>query len=163
MRDLEVTLSALAVFPAQLASYFDSFPAHRRGFRPSSWDGIPSERLSAIEQVCHVRDIEIEGYQVRLRRTLSEDNPVLPDLPGESMAVARNYAESDPATVLRDFSAARVATVAAIRGFTAAQFDRPATFEGRATTLRGLVHLLCSHDFQHLAGMQWLLAKLPAD
>jgi len=26
-------------------------------------------------------------------------------------------------------------------------------------TLRSLVHYLCSHDQQHLAGLQWLLAR----
>jgi hypothetical protein len=29
--------------------------------------------------------------------------------------------------------------------------------------LRGLVHLLCSHDQQHLAGLHWLLAKIDAE
>jgi hypothetical protein len=36
-------------------------------------------------------------------------------------------------------------------------------FEGYGeTTLRGLVHYLCSHDQQHLAGMQWLLGRIAA-
>jgi hypothetical protein len=29
-------------------------------------------------------------------------------------------------------------------------------------TLRGLIHYLCSHDQQHLAGLQWLLGKIGA-
>ena len=29
-------------------------------------------------------------------------------------------------------------------------------------TLRSLVHYLCSHDQQHLAGLQWLLGKIAA-
>jgi hypothetical protein len=28
--------------------------------------------------------------------------------------------------------------------------------------MRGLVHFLCSHDQQHLAGLQWLLGKIEA-
>jgi hypothetical protein len=28
--------------------------------------------------------------------------------------------------------------------------------------LRALVHYLCSHDQQHLAGLQWLLGKVDA-
>jgi hypothetical protein len=44
-----------------------------------------------------------------------------------------------------------------------AQFDRTALFEGYGpVTLRGLVHYLCSHDQQHLAGLQWLLGKAEA-
>lgn len=43
------------------------------------------------------------------------------------------------------------------------QFDRTAMFEGHgALTLRSLVHYLCSHDQQQLAGLQWLLGKLAA-
>jgi hypothetical protein len=41
------------------------------------------------------------------------------------------------------------------------KLTRPAFFEGyRRTSLRGLIHFLCSHDQQHLAGLQWLLGKL---
>jgi hypothetical protein len=41
--------------------------------------------------------------------------------------------------------------------------DRTAEFEGYgALTLRSLVHYLCSHDQQHLAGLQWLLGKIDA-
>jgi hypothetical protein len=36
-------------------------------------------------------------------------------------------------------------------------------FEGYGpVTLRALVHYLCSHDQQHLAGLQWLLGKIEA-
>jgi hypothetical protein len=28
--------------------------------------------------------------------------------------------------------------------------------------VRGLMHYLCSHDQQHLAGLQWLLGKIEA-
>ena len=124
------------------------------------WDGMPSERLTAIEQVCHVRDIEIEGYRVRFHRTRIEPAPVLPDLPGESMARERNYAGADPVAALRDFAAARAQTVDCIRGFAPDELRREAIFEGHRTTLAGLVHFLCSHDYQHLSGLQWLLAKI---
>jgi hypothetical protein len=43
------------------------------------------------------------------------------------------------------------------------QLDRRAEFEGYGpVTLRALVHYLCSHDQQHLAGLQWLLGKAAA-
>jgi hypothetical protein len=159
----ESTLEALAAFPGTLKRCFFSFPEHRRNWKPTSWDGIPSERLSAIEQLCHVLDVETEGYQLRFRRTCIEHNPVLADLPGEAMAAQRRYSEADPDRVLQAFAAARSVTVAAIGNFTDAQLRRPAMFEGRPMTLRGLVHLLGSHDFQHLAGLQWLLARLPSE
>jgi hypothetical protein len=44
----------------------------------------------------------------------------------------------------------------------AREFARTAQFEDRKVTVRGLVHYLCSHDQQHLAGPQWLLAGIEA-
>jgi hypothetical protein len=160
VRELEATIEALAAYPERLQDFFNSFPPDRRGWRPRVWDGIPSERLTAIEQVCHVRDIEIEGYRARFHRTRIELAPVLFDLPGESMALERNYAGADPVAVLRDFAAARMNTVDTIRGFSPGELSREAIFEGQRTTLAGLVHFLCSHDHQHLSGLQWLLAKI---
>ena len=59
--------------------------------------------------------------------------------------------------------AARAGTIAMLRALDPASFDRPAEFEGYGSvTLRGLVHFLCSHDQQHLAGLQWLLGKIDA-
>jgi hypothetical protein len=159
-RELNATIEALAAFPVWLQHSFNNFPLDRTGWKPRVWDGIPSERLTAIEQVCHVRDIEIEGYRVRFHRTRTELAPVLPDLPGESMARERNYAGADPVAALRDFAAARTQTVDTIRGFSQDELSREAIFEGHRTTLAGLVHLLCSHDYQHLSGLQWLLAKI---
>jgi len=41
----------------------------------------PGEPFCAIEHVCHLRDIERDGYHVRIRRLLTEDNPSLWHLP----------------------------------------------------------------------------------
>jgi DinB superfamily len=158
-RNLTATIEALAAFPDWLRHSFDSFAPEHTGWKPPVWDGIPSERLTAIEQVCHVRDVEIEGYRVRFHRTRLELAPVLADLPGETMARERHYASADPLAALREFAAARAQTVDTIRGFTPDELNREAIFEGRRTTLAGLVHFLSSHDHQHLAGLQWLLAK----
>jgi hypothetical protein len=160
LRDLTATLESLSAFPLALETFFHSVPLHGRLWRPPSWDGIPSERLTAVEQVWHVRDVEIEGYRVRFARTLTEATPELPDLPGELMAEERGYANADPELALREFADARATTVRTIRGLTEAELRRAAVFEGRPTTLAGLVHFLASHDCQHLAGLQWLLAKL---
>jgi len=158
------TLEALRAFPQQLEAHYAAIPAEFKHWAPSSWDGVPSEPLTAIEQVCHVRDIEVDGYQVRFRRTLDETNPVLGSLDTEGLAKDRAYSRADAATVLADFREARAATIATLSGLNAAHFDRTAVFEGYGpVTLRGLVHYLCSHDQQHLAGLQWLLGKMEAE
>lgn len=160
---LATTLQALAAFPSQLEAYYASFPAELVNWQPQSWQGIPSEAFSALEQICHVRDIEVEGYQSRIHRTLAEDNPLLPSLDGEAMARERCYSSADAVPVLADFRRARQQTLAMLADLSPAQLQRTARFEGYgALTLSSLVHYLCSHDQQHLAGLQWLLGKLAA-
>ena len=77
-----------------------SIPADSRNWKPDSWEGIPSEPFSAIEQICHVRDIEVDGYHERFRRALQETNPTLENVDGETLAVERAYAAAEPAESL---------------------------------------------------------------
>jgi hypothetical protein len=158
-----ITIEALESFPRTLEQHYGAFPAQFVHWAPDSWDGVPSEPFTAIEQICHVRDIEIEGYQVRFRRTLGEANPFLQSIDSEAVARQRNYAREDARLVFEQIRAARAVTVAMLRGLAPAEFERRAEFEGYGpVSLRGLVHYLCSHDQQHLSGLQWLLGKLDA-
>jgi len=158
-----ITLRALAEFPAQLEAHYAAFAPQFTHWAPPSWDGVPSEPLTAIEQLCHVRDIEIDGYQLRIRRTLSETHPTLASIDTDALVHERAYARDEPARVLAAFRAARVQTLAMIAGLSEAQWARSAVFEGYGPlTLRSLIHYLCSHDQQHLAGLQWLLGKADA-
>lgn len=157
----EATLNALRAFPDQLEAHYALIPETHKHWAPSSWDGVPSEALTALEQACHVRDIEIEGYQSRIERTLAEDNPFLPSMDTEALARDRAYGTSSAAEALADFRAARAKTVHTIEHLTPADLDRPAKFEGYGpVTLRSLIHYLCSHDQQHLAGLQWILGNI---
>jgi hypothetical protein len=158
-----VTLTTLAAFPAALEAHFAAFPASLVNWAPASWDGVPSEPFTAIEQICHVRDIEIEGYHQRFRRTLAEESPLLPFIDSEAITRERDYASADPTQVFAAFRAARDSTLTLLRGLTEPQLARRAEFEHYGpVTLRGLIHYLCSHDQQHLAGLQWLLGKIDA-
>jgi hypothetical protein len=157
------TLSALAAFPSQLAAHYAAIPVAFRHWAPPSWEGVPSEAFTAIEQLCHVRDIEVEGYHVRFRRTLAEDRPTLASIDSEPLAVERAYGTADPAKVLAEFRLARAQTMEIISALSDAQLARTAVFEGYGPlTLRSLIHYLCSHDQQHLAGLQWLAGKIDA-
>ncbi|MGJ7604935.1 DinB family protein [Variovorax sp. LT1R20] len=157
------TLSALAAFPSQLEAHYAAIPETFRHWAPPSWEGVPSEAFTAIEQLCHVRDIEIEGYHVRFRRTLTENRPTLASIDSEPLAIERNYGVADAKLVLADFRLARAQTMEIISGLTDAQLARTAVFEGYGPlTMRSLIHYLCSHDQQHLAGLQWLAGKIDA-
>ena len=157
------TLLVMTDFPRQLEQFYAAIPEGHKDWAPASWEGIPSETFSALGQICHVRDIEIDGYHLRFQRTLSETNPRLESLDGYVLEKERDYAAADAQEVLAAFRAARIRTMAMLSDVTPQQLDRTAEFEGYgALTLRSLVHYLCSHDQQHLAGLQWLIGKIDA-
>lgn len=157
------TLQSLREFPQRLRAHYRAIPGTHVHWAPASWEGVPSEPFTALEQVWHVLDIEVEGYQERFRRTLEEDAPLLSSIDSEAVAAQRRYGERCGADALEGFADARTRTMALLASLDDAALARPAVFEGYgATTLRGLVHFLCSHDQQHLAGLQWLLGKIDA-
>jgi hypothetical protein len=157
------TLNALANFPDQLQAHYTAVPPAFKNWAPSSWDGIPSEPFTALEQVCHIRDIEVDGYHVRFHRALHETNPVLLSIDSEALARERAYCITDADQALAVFRIARARTVELITSLNGEQFGRIASFDGYGElSVRSLVHYLCSHDQQHLAGLQWLLGKIDA-
>jgi hypothetical protein len=99
--DIKELKSNLARTPTELATLLESFPADNVTFKPS-----PDE-FSVLENICHLRDIEIEGYTVRIQRILSEDRPFLPDLDGTRLAIERDYNRQRLSEELSLFSQAR--------------------------------------------------------
>jgi hypothetical protein len=154
------SLQALGVFPQRLERLFEAVPVRLRQWAPASWDGMPSESFTALEQVCHLRDIEIDGYHVRFRRLLDEAQPRLVSLDGYVLARQRDYDHADAGEALAAFRAARAHTLALLLGLDEAQWRREGEYEGGPVTVEGLAHYLCSHDQQHLAGLHWLLARM---
>lgn len=159
-----VTMNALDVFPDQLENFFYAIPESSWHWSPESWEGVPSESLNAIEQICHVLDVEIDGYHVRFNRILNELEPTLDSLDGYALVHQNNYAQADPKKVFEDFRVARTETLDLLESLTQAQLERTGYFEGYGRlNVTGLIHYLCSHDQQHLSGLQWLLGKIESD
>ena len=158
------TLQALAAFPQQLEVHFAAVPSGMERWVPPSWNGCPSERFGAIEQILHVRDIERIGYHVRFERTLREARPLLADIDSFALAAERGYDhDHDAKAALMEFRVARARTVELLSKLHAGDLARTAVFDGYGrVTVRGLMHYLCSHDQQHLAGLQWLLGQIDA-
>ena len=149
--------------PDRLEAAFRLVPEGRRNWTPPSWEGIPGERFSPLGQICHVRDIELDGYHLRFGRMLHEDSPSLVSLDSDELASRRNYDDADPGEALAAFRTARAATLRILESVTAEQLERRGTFaEYGPLTLRSLVHYLASHDQQHLACMDWLLGRIHA-
>lgn len=153
-------LAELEQMPEELVRAVRAVPEAQLCWLPETRGGSPGETFSAIEHVCHLRDIESEGYHVRIRRMLEETEPSLESLNGDEMARERGYAEADLNEALAAFGALRAQTVARLRAVTTEQLARTGEFaEYGRLSLRGLVHYLRSHDQQHLAGIQWLAGK----
>jgi DinB superfamily len=145
-----ITLEALAAFPAQLEAHCAAIPDEYKHWVPPAWDGIACERLTAFDQIGHLRDIEVHGYQLRMSLVLSESNPALESL--DSYTLTRDRSQTSPSVeaVLAEFRQARSHTLALLESLSADQLQRTASLAGHGVlSLQSLVHHLCSHDQQH--------------
>jgi hypothetical protein len=125
------------------------------------WDRRPpGAEFSLREQVCHLRDIELEGYLVRIHRIVAERSPVLVDLDGSRLARERAYAAQDARMAAADFRALRRANVAKLRGLPASAWERTGRFApGSSFTLRELVDMMLAHDREHCDHIGQLCAE----
>jgi hypothetical protein len=149
--EFQATLEFLAQTPQRVASLIAGFDLDALRFRPGP------DNFSAVEQVCHLRDIEHEGYAVRLRRILGEDNPQLDGINGSQLALERDYQAQDAMSALAAFDEARRASLQLLKNASAAELARPYSLEGSTNlTLAGLADLMREHDCEHLAELESL-------
>ena len=108
--------------------------------------------FSVVENVCHLRDIEAEGYAVRIRRLLEEDEPLLDDLNGSQLAIDRRYNDDDLGAALDAFAEARNRSVAMLRAIGDERaLQRRGTYAGEGpVTLADIVTRMREHDDGHL-------------
>ncbi|HEX6703851.1 MAG TPA: DinB family protein [Albitalea sp.] len=153
---MQALIDQLLDFPERVAALVEAVPVTGRRRRPA--DGS----FSLVEHLCHLRDLEREGFAVRIRRIVEEDLPELAEIDGSALAVERDYQAQDLATALRDFRAARAATVALLREHQPRHADRKGIFGGFGViTLAALAEGIAAHDAGHRAEMQ-ALVTLPS-
>ena len=118
--------------------------------------------FSVAENICHLRDIEREGYSVRLRRLLDEEQPLLPDIDGARLAQERGYNSQPMPSALEDFAAERMRNVGIILGLRAEQLNRSGVLQtvGEITVER-LLAIMEEHDREHLQLIEELLEAAP--
>jgi hypothetical protein len=128
----------------------------------AEWTRQPSPGLfSLVEHCCHLRDLEEEGYTLRLRRMLREDGPALEDFDGGAVAARRRYPAQDLVAALEAFTAARTWNLAVLSALDAPALARPATFGEHGTiTVAELAGLMAEHDAGHHAELVALFATL---
>ena len=145
----------LAGMPRILGECADRVP-------PAEWTRQPGPGLfSLVEHCCHLRDLEEEGYTLRLRRMLREECPVLDDFDGAAVAARRNYPGQDLAAAMQAFGGARARNLALLASLEPRALARTATFGEHGTvTVQRLAELMVEHDASHRGELDALLASL---
>lgn len=116
-----------------------------------------SDQFSALENICHLRDIEVEGYGERIKRILDEAEPSLPDIDGARLAVERDYNKDDLDSAFIAFSNARRKNIELVRSLNADQLARKGNLEGAGLiSLRSLLEMMEEHDQGHLADLSMI-------
>lgn len=112
------------------------------------------DEFSLRENVLHLRDIDVEGYEGRIVRILSERDPILTDVDGGKLARQRNYNAQPVAPALEAFAASRARSIDRLRAIVPADLERTGEMEGIGrVTLRELLERWAQHDSEHLAAM----------
>jgi hypothetical protein len=143
--DRQQLLAQLAHTPAQLAELIDGLPQDSVRVRQA-----PDE-FSVVENVCHLRDIEVEGYAIRIRRLLTEDHPALTDIDGTRLAIEREYNRQDLQEALMTFTRARQENLSLLGKTSDSDFEREGELEGVGKiNLEKLLEMICEHDEGHI-------------
>jgi hypothetical protein len=157
MHEDERTLAELAGMAAHLADGSASFPGESAARRP------PDGSFSFVEHVWHLADLEREGFGVRIRRLLTEDEPMLPDFDGARIAGERDYRSRSLVEGLAAFALARHENLVALDALTDAQRSRGGTQEGAGrVTLRDIPMRMREHDASHRKEIEELVLALPS-
>ena len=138
-------LNILERTPALISELLSNIPLNTIQLRPSP------EEFSTLESICHLRDIEVEGYTVRIRRLLAEDDPQLDDIDGARLAVERDYNSQSLDSALHTFTTARIRNVELLRTIDVDDLQRKGSMQGVGEiTLAGLIDMMLEHDEGHL-------------
>ena len=115
--------------------------------------------FSLVEHACHLRDLEREGYLVRVRRMLSEHEPALEPFDGDAIAAARDYPAQDARAAAREFAAARRELLALVAPLTPAELAREGSFGDRRVCFADVIAMMVEHDRGHRAEIEQLIAR----
>jgi hypothetical protein len=119
--------------------------------------------FSVLEQICHLRDLEREGYNARIRKLLTEEQPTLPDFDGSRIASERDYNSQDFEAAFQEFALERKENVRVMKALSSDQLNRSGVLEGvGAITLERLCQLMREHDQSHreeLSDLRELICK----
>ena len=155
MTFLAEAIEKLAATPARAAELTRGFSAAQLSRKPNP------ELFSLRENILHLRDIDIEGYENRIHRILRESSPILADVNGAKLAAERDYNAQPIEPALADLARSRGTSIALLRECTEADLLRTAEMQGSGVvTLQRLLEMWMRHDADHLADMAELRLTL---
>jgi len=148
-------IEQLKSLPQLLRSHFNEMNPALRTARPKAGG------FSLTEQICHLRDLEREGYLFRIEQILQKENPELPNFHGAKVAAERNYQKQNALEALDSFESARNQSIRVLSKTTENQFHRTGVFAGsRSITLSELVDMMLEHDQSHAQELADLEAEI---
>ena len=151
---LAESIALLESMPAFLDAAIDATAPEDLGSRPGP------EEFSLLEHACHLRDLEREGYVVRVQRVLAEECPELEPFDGAQVAAARDYLRQDARIAAREFAAARGELAGLLAPLTPDDMRREARFGDKLVCLGDLVAMMVEHDRGHRDEIERLVEEL---
>lgn len=143
--DFAAKLAAVARMPGQLKAFVAAIPERAWATKPKP------DAFSLLEHVCHLRDIDNDGYRERIERILTLDRPVLHDIDGDALAVARDYPRQDLNAACAAFVDGRGRILERLRGLSALDRARKGHMEGVGElTIDDIVDAMRAHDSEHI-------------
>jgi hypothetical protein len=153
--EIEGLLDTLAEAPATMATLAEGLSDLALRQRSAA------DEFSFVETACHLRDLEREAYTIRIERLLTETEPQMADFDGAAAAAERNYQAEDFGVAMTEFTEARSANGARLRGLTPEQFARSGEFIGEGTfTLGQMLEMMREHDQIHRGDLKVLRLQL---
>lgn len=149
-----ITVATVAAMPSKVADIVAAIPRAAWRCRPANLG------FSLLEHVCHLRDIDIDGYRVRVARMLVEQRPSLADIDGDALAKQRDYQSQDLTSALSAFTTTRREIAARLATLTPEERQRTGLMAGKEITLEGLAQAMQAHDSTHLEELAELQAAL---
>ena len=123
--------------------------------KQADWKKHSQGEWSLTEIACHLRDVEIELSQPRLRKILEETNPFIAAIDSDEWALPRVYAVQDGRAAFAAFIEARYETLTLLDRLSDEDWKRSARHGALGpTTLQELVSITVEHDRTHLRQMK---------
>ncbi len=151
-------LKTLSGTPAKLKAALKGVPK-----KLPLWTPGPG-KWSMLEIVAHMRDMERDAYINRYRRILAEDNPTLPDVDGDLIALRDDYRSLKLSEVLRDFVKLRKECLKLLKSVKAGQWERMGTHETAGPLSMGdlLRRQAVGNDEAHLGQIEGIRKRAAA-